>query len=69
VQNHSDVPEKDEDWPSLTSILAFRGRVRQRLSDLYADIESGNRTLTRNLARTLVMTLEHEGFHIEVRSF
>lgn len=63
--NHSEVPEKDEDWPTLTSILAFRDRVRQRLINVYDELESGKRTLTRNLARTLVMTLEHEGFHVE----
>jgi L-histidine Nalpha-methyltransferase / hercynylcysteine S-oxide synthase len=35
---------------------------------LYDDLSSGKQVLTRNIARTLVMTLEHEGFHIEVRS-
>ncbi|THU89377.1 hypothetical protein K435DRAFT_802795 [Dendrothele bispora CBS 962.96] len=63
--NHSEVPEKDEDWPSLDAILFFRNGVRARLAQLYADLNSGKRTLTRNIARTLVMTHEHEGFHIE----
>ncbi|KAF6760178.1 DUF323 domain-containing protein [Ephemerocybe angulata] len=63
--NHSEVPDKDEDWPSLDSILSFRDRVRQRLLNLYAELESGKHVLTRNIARTLVMTLEHEGFHVE----
>lgn len=46
--------------------MAFRTRVRARLVQLYHELESGTRILTRNIARTLVMTLEHEGFHIEV---
>ncbi|CAK5265600.1 unnamed protein product [Mycena citricolor] len=63
--NHSVVPEKDEDWPSLDGIIGFRNGVRARLAQLYDDIDSGKRTLTRNIARTLVMTLEHEGWHVE----
>ncbi|KAF8893888.1 C-type lectin protein [Infundibulicybe gibba] len=63
--NHSDVPERDEDWPTIDTIIGFRNRVRARLMRLYDDIKTGKRVLTRNIARTLVMTLEHEGFHIE----
>ncbi|GLB42137.1 putative sulfatase-modifying factor enzyme 1 [Lyophyllum shimeji] len=63
--NHSEVPEKDEDWPILDTIVAFRNRVRARLVQLYEDLQSGKRPFTRNIARTLVMTLEHEGFHVE----
>ncbi|PBK74139.1 hypothetical protein ARMSODRAFT_986213 [Armillaria solidipes] len=63
--NHSEVPEVDEDWPSLETIMGFRDGVRARLAQLYEDIESGKQALTRNIARTLVMTLEHEGFHVE----
>ncbi|KDR75270.1 hypothetical protein GALMADRAFT_249266 [Galerina marginata CBS 339.88] len=63
--NHSEVPEKDEDWPTLPAILSFRTAVRARLQHLYAELASGTRALTRNIARTLVMTHEHEGFHIE----
>ncbi|KAK7473011.1 hypothetical protein VKT23_001115 [Stygiomarasmius scandens] len=63
--NHSEVPEKDEDWPSLDTIVSFRNGVRARLTQLYDDLNSGKRILTRNIARTLVMTHEHEGFHIE----
>ncbi|KAA1474681.1 DUF323 domain-containing protein [Dentipellis sp. KUC8613] len=62
---HSEVPEKDEDWPSLPSILEFQSRVRQRLRNLYDDLESGKRQLTRKIARVLFITLEHEGFHAE----
>ncbi|KAJ7125015.1 C-type lectin protein [Mycena epipterygia] len=63
--NHSDVPECDEDWPTLDTIMGFRTGVRERLLRLYQDLVSGKQALTRNIARTLVMTLEHEGFHVE----
>lgn len=66
VQRHSEVPTKDEDWPSLTEVLEFRDRVRARVLRLFEDLENGTRTITRRIARVLVMTLEHEGFHIEV---
>jgi hypothetical protein len=59
----------DEDWPTLDSVVAFRDAVRRRLANLYYDLATGKRTLTRNIARTLVMTHEHEGFHIEVSDF
>lgn len=67
-QNHSEVPERDEDWPTLSEIVRYRDRVRERVFDLYRELESGKRILTRRLARTLVMVLEHDAFHIEVRS-
>ena len=44
-------------------------RVRARLSNLYAELESGRRPLTRKVARVLFMTLEHESSHTEVRIF
>ncbi|CDO77155.1 hypothetical protein BN946_scf184657.g30 [Trametes cinnabarina] len=62
---HSEVPQKDEDWPSLSSILQFQSRVRERVMKLYRDIESGKLPLTRKIARVLFMTLEHEAFHAE----
>ncbi|KAF8448703.1 C-type lectin protein [Boletus edulis BED1] len=62
---HSEVPNKDEDWPTLGSVLAFRDRVRARLLRLYDDVAAGRRTLDRHIARMLAMTLEHEGWHVE----
>lgn len=59
----------DEDWPTLESILTFRDAVRRRLANLYNDLATGKRGLTRNIARTLVATHEHEGFHVEVSYF
>lgn len=46
--------------------MGFRDNVRQRLRNLYHELETGKRALTRNIARTLVMTHEHEGWHVEV---
>jgi formylglycine-generating enzyme required for sulfatase activity len=63
--NHSVVPEKDEDWPSLETIMVFRDRVRARLTSVYSQLASGEMKMTNRLARTLVMTHEHEGFHVE----
>nr|KAF8995500.1 C-type lectin protein [Cyathus striatus] len=63
--SHSEVPDKDEDWPTIDTIVKFRNGVRQRLMNLYEDMRNGQQILTRNIARTLVMTIEHEGWHIE----
>ncbi|KAJ4482382.1 DUF323 domain-containing protein [Lentinula aciculospora] len=62
---HSEVPLKDEDWPSLSSILQFRSRVRSRLLKFYDDFQTGNLSLTRKMGRVLFMTFEHEAFHAE----
>ncbi|KIJ65772.1 hypothetical protein HYDPIDRAFT_87355 [Hydnomerulius pinastri MD-312] len=62
---HSEVPEKDEDWPTLATILGFRDRVRARLLKLYEDYRTGARTLNRHVGRMLAATLEHEGWHVE----
>lgn len=63
--SHSEVPEKEEDWPSLTDILGFQSRVRARLSKLYDDLHTGRVSLTRKIGRVLFMTLEHEAMHAE----
>ncbi|CUA75117.1 Meiotically up-regulated gene 158 protein [Schizosaccharomyces pombe 972h-] [Rhizoctonia solani] len=65
IHPHSEVPEKDEEWPSLKEILSFRDRVRARLMKLYDDVESGKRVLTRTIGRVLWMTFEHEVSHAE----
>jgi len=59
------VPENDDEWPSLNSILQFRSRVRARLSKLYDDFDTGKQTLTRKVGRVLFMTFEHEALHAE----
>ena len=66
--SHSEVPEKDEDWPIIEEVLAYRDEVRARvIKRILGELESGERKLTRRLARTLMMVHEHDGFHIEVR--
>ncbi|KAJ7080553.1 hypothetical protein C8R44DRAFT_653560 [Mycena epipterygia] len=62
---HSEVPQRDEDWPTLVSILQFQARVRARLMKLYENIEAGNRSMTRKVGRVLFMTFEHEATHAE----
>lgn len=64
--DHSIVPEKEEDWPKLHEILAYRDRVRDRMTELYdsgrlAKINGEN----RRLARAITMVYEHEAFHLE----
>ncbi|KAJ6504668.1 DUF323 domain-containing protein [Mycena vitilis] len=62
---HSEVPQKDEDWPSLVSILQFQARVRARLLKLYEDIDAGTQPMSRKVGRVLFMTFEHEALHAE----
>ena len=59
------MPQSDDEWPTLESIIQFRDRVRARLTRLYDDLASGRRQLTRKIGRVLFMTYEHEGFHAE----
>ncbi|KAH9917963.1 uncharacterized protein B0H18DRAFT_1123326 [Fomitopsis serialis] len=63
--SHSEVPTRDEDWPSVADILQYQSRVRKRIIKLYDDFESGSVVLTRKIARVMFMTLEHEAFHAE----
>ncbi|KAF5344893.1 hypothetical protein D9758_011590 [Tetrapyrgos nigripes] len=63
--SHSEVPQNDNDWPTLSSIQQFKARVRARLLGLYEDINGGKRTLTRKVGRVLWMTYEHEALHAE----
>ncbi|KAJ7780841.1 DUF323 domain-containing protein [Mycena maculata] len=62
---HSEVPQNDEDWPTLVSILQFQARVRARVLKLYEDLDAGNRAMTRKVGRVLFMTFEHEALHAE----
>lgn len=40
--------------------------MRARLLALYDDFASGKRKISRSVGRMLAMTLEHEGWHVEV---
>ncbi|KAF7299791.1 hypothetical protein HMN09_00985100 [Mycena chlorophos] len=62
---HSEVPTADNEWPTLAAILQFQTRVRARLLNVYADIDSGKLVLNRKVARVLFMTYEHEALHAE----
>lgn len=62
---HSEVPVKDEDWPTLTAIFQFQSRVRARLLKIYDDIDAGKLKMTKRIGRVLFMTLEHEAMHAE----
>lgn len=66
AQPHSEVPDRDEDWPALEEILSFRDRVRARLMRLYDNFESEDKLLTRKAGRVIWMTFEHEASHAEV---
>lgn len=64
--SHSEVPEKDEDWPTIGEVLSYRDRVRDLVLRVLGELKTGQRKLTRRLARTMMMMLEHEGWHVEV---
>jgi hypothetical protein len=65
IHAHSAVPTREEDWPALPEILAFRDAVRLRLKGVYDDIEFNNGGVSRHVARTLFMAYEHEAMHAE----
>ncbi len=56
---HSEIPDE---WPPLDDILAYQGRVRERLRTLYA---SGPEDIPRHVARALWVGFEHELMHME----
>jgi len=64
--DHSIVPDKEDEWPTLAEILNYRDRVRERLRTAYASgklDEEGKHS--RRLARTICMVYEHEALHLE----
>jgi len=64
-QPHSQVPVDNKDWPSQATILTFQSAVRERLMNLYDNIDSSKVVLDRKIGRVLFMTLEHEAMHLE----
>ncbi|EGG01896.1 uncharacterized protein MELLADRAFT_110519 [Melampsora larici-populina 98AG31] len=62
---HSKVPEYEDEWPSLSEILDFKNSVRARISKVYESIENHSLVLKRSLARVLWMIYEHEALHLE----
>lgn len=55
----------ESDWPVLDEVLAFRDRVRERLSGIYSELESGKMAFARHIGRVLFLTFEHEAMHAE----
>ncbi|KDQ20887.1 hypothetical protein BOTBODRAFT_100423 [Botryobasidium botryosum FD-172 SS1] len=66
IHPHSHVPEADDEWPTLESILEFRDRVRARVARLYADCEAqrGGKW-SKRMGRVWTMVYEHEAMHSE----
>lgn len=62
---HSKVPECEDEWPSLSEILDFKNSLRARISKVYGSIENHSVALKRSLARVLWMIYEHEAMHLE----
>ncbi|KAG0143584.1 hypothetical protein CROQUDRAFT_48628 [Cronartium quercuum f. sp. fusiforme G11] len=68
--DHSKVPDREDEWPSLDQILKFRDSLRDRISNVYLSIGASESdgdpiVLTRALARVLWMIYEHEAMHLE----
>jgi len=69
--SHSEVPTKDEDWPTLEQIIDYKERVVARLRGIYDAIAEGNalgktgKSLTKRAARMLWMLKEHQELHME----
>ncbi|CAO1621707.1 unnamed protein product [Sympodiomycopsis kandeliae] len=62
---HSEVPTKEEDWPKVEEILAYRERIMERVDGIYNDVAQGKRVMNRRLARALRMVMEHVELHQE----
>ncbi|MCO5590102.1 hypothetical protein L7F22_044071 [Adiantum nelumboides] len=62
---HSVVPTCKEDWPELQELIEYKGKVKERVTNLYAEFASGQRQLNRRIARLFWLTLEHKALHLE----
>lgn len=56
--SHSEIPDE---WPPLDEILAFQGRVRERVKGLYDSGEAQD----LKIGRVLWLGYEHEAMHLE----
>ncbi|KAK4466152.1 hypothetical protein QBC42DRAFT_89948 [Cladorrhinum samala] len=56
---HSEIPDE---WPPVQEILAYQGRVRGRVRDLYAGSPD---SISRHVGRAIWVGFEHELMHIE----
>lgn len=57
--DHSEIPAE---WPPVDEILAYQGRVRDRLKAIYA---GGVDKVSRDVARAIWVGFEHELMHLE----
>lgn len=70
---HSLVPDNDQEWPAINSILAYQKKIRERLQRLLVYWESeAFKTQSSNWidsrqrqARIVWMCFEHEAMHLE----
>ncbi|KAL2021332.1 hypothetical protein VTK56DRAFT_7303 [Thermocarpiscus australiensis] len=56
---HSEIPDE---WPPVDEIIAYQGRVRSRLRNIYAE---GLYNIPRHVGRAIWVGFEHELMHIE----
>ncbi|KAG6013106.1 hypothetical protein E4U54_007077 [Claviceps lovelessii] len=59
--DHSKIPDE---WPPVDEIIAYQGRVRARLTELYEQ-EQGMHAIPRRVARAIWVSFEHEAMHLE----
>ncbi|KAG6003635.1 Ergothioneine biosynthesis protein 1 [Claviceps maximensis] len=57
--DHSEVPKE---WPAVEDIVAYQGRVRDRLIEIY---HQGVHEIARKVARAIWVSFEHEAMHLE----
>jgi tRNA-specific adenosine deaminase 2 len=62
---HSEVPDKEDEWPTLAELLAYKNKVQERVKSIYHEIADGTRKLDRRAARLFWLTLEHKALHLE----
>ncbi|KAG2222480.1 hypothetical protein INT45_013393 [Circinella minor] len=69
---HSIVPARDEDWPSIESIMLYQQNVRSRLQRLLLQWEAEDYGASvqqeqqrKRAARVVWMAFEHEAMHLE----
>jgi hypothetical protein len=57
----SKVPDKDDEWPTLESVLQYQARVRERFERIMAS----KLNVSGDFARALFFAFEHESYHLD----
>ncbi|KAI9313300.1 hypothetical protein BX666DRAFT_766228 [Dichotomocladium elegans] len=69
VNPHSEVPEEDNDWPTVGAILEYQDKIRARLLNLLSfwETQDASSLWSRvgHEARVTWMCYEHEAMHLE----